>query len=151
MDSLPPESGAAIDRRADQLMWERIRMANATRVLATATLAKKDLRNISELVKYSGVNSLLANLLSRLKRAAAERGKKTELAHFLKVPLVSVSRWLSGKREPGGEMALRILAWVQEVEAKQAESPACARTRAGAKTQSARSTYEKAKSGPKKH
>jgi transcriptional regulator with XRE-family HTH domain len=151
MDSLPPESGATIDRRAEQLMWERIRMANATRVLVMANSEKKDLQNISELVKYSGVNSLLANLLSRLKRATFQRGKKTGLARFLRVPLVSVSRWLSGEREPGGETTLRILAWVQEEEGKQKGSPGRALTRPEPKTQRRKIKDEKPKSGPRRH
>jgi transcriptional regulator with XRE-family HTH domain len=59
----------------------------------------------------------LPGLLVRLKKATEPAGKKTELAKFLseqlatKVPLASVSRWLSGEREPGGEVALQLDAW----------------------------------------
>lgn len=68
--------------------------------------------------KVSSVKTQLPNLLERLKKATAETGKKSELAEFLsratggKVPLASVSRWLSGEREPGGEVALQMDAWV---------------------------------------
>lgn len=65
------------------------------------------------------VKAQLPTLLERLKKATAETGKKSELAEFLKrvkkanVPLASVSRWLSGEREPGGEVALLMLKWVE--------------------------------------
>ncbi len=59
-------------------------------------------------------NTLLPSLLERLKSITAGKGKKSELAAFLKprVPLSSVSRWLSGEREPGGEVLLQLLHWV---------------------------------------
>lgn len=57
----------------------------------------------------------LPSLLERLRKATAQAGKKTELAGALnpKVPLESVSRWLSGSREPSGEVALQLLRWVE--------------------------------------
>jgi transcriptional regulator with XRE-family HTH domain len=70
------------------------------------------------------VKTQLPSLLERLKRATAETGKKSELAEFLarvtgaNVPLASVSRWLSGEREPGGEVALLLLKWVELQEGK---------------------------------
>jgi DNA-binding transcriptional regulator YiaG len=68
--------------------------------------------------KVSSVKAQLPGLLERLKRATAETGKKSELAEFLKAPLASVSRWLSGEREPGGEVALQMLYWVEQQERK---------------------------------
>jgi transcriptional regulator with XRE-family HTH domain len=73
----------------------------------------------TETLSKVGVNVKLQlpELLERLKKATAETGKKSELAEFLKratksnVPLASVSRWLSGEREPGGEIALQMDAW----------------------------------------
>ncbi len=65
------------------------------------------------------VKSQLPNLLEELKKATAEPGKKTALAEFLSkvsgraVPLASVSRWLSGEREPGGEIVLQMQAWLK--------------------------------------
>jgi DNA-binding transcriptional regulator YiaG len=58
----------------------------------------------------------LKNLLANANRLTSEPGKKTELANFLNAPLESVSRWLSGKREPGGETTLRLLRWVEHQE-----------------------------------
>lgn len=57
----------------------------------------------------------LPSLLDRLRKATSAPGKKTELAEALrpKVPLASVSRWLSGEREPGGEATLQLLRWVE--------------------------------------
>lgn len=51
-------------------------------------------------------------LLDELKKATAEPGKKSALAKFLGAPLASVSRWLSGEREPGGEITLRMRYWL---------------------------------------
>lgn len=68
------------------------------------------------------VKHQMPNLLSRLNKATQEAGKMSALAAFLskasgkKVPLASVSRWLSGKREPGGEIALQMLYWVEHPE-----------------------------------
>jgi outer membrane biogenesis lipoprotein LolB len=64
----------------------------------------------------------LPNLLARLNRATSKSGKMSALADYLgkatgqKVPLASVSRWLSGKREPGGEITLKLLQWVEQQE-----------------------------------
>jgi len=62
------------------------------------------------------VKKQLPLLLERLNQATKETGKMSALADYLKVPLASVSRWLSGKREPGGETTLKMLQWVQEQE-----------------------------------
>jgi DNA-binding transcriptional regulator YiaG len=63
--------------------------------------------------KSVGVKSQMPNLLARLDKATKETGKKSALAEFLGVPLASVSRWLSGDREPGGEITLKMLRWVE--------------------------------------
>jgi hypothetical protein len=77
---------------------------------------KKDLTNVSELVNVGSVKAQGPNLLERLKKATQERGKKSALAKFLGVPLVRVSQWLSGDREPGGETTLKMLHWVEQQE-----------------------------------
>jgi|GEM_PF-2520977 len=67
----------------------------------------------------------LPNLLERLNRATEKSGKMSALADFLtkatrtRVPLASVSRWLSGKREPGGEITLLLERWVKSQEERQ--------------------------------
>jgi DNA-binding transcriptional regulator YiaG len=66
--------------------------------------------------KLPSVKSQLNNLLADLNRLTKESGKKTELADYLGAPLASVSRWLSGEREPGGETTLKMLRWVQQQE-----------------------------------
>lgn len=66
--------------------------------------------------KVEGVKSQLPTLLERLKKASEPAGQKTALAKFLGVPLASVSRWLSGEREPGGEITLQLLKWVEQQE-----------------------------------
>jgi len=74
---------------------------------------KQDLTHSETYPKDVAVKAQLPGLLERLKKATAEAGKKTALAEFLKVPLASVSRWLSGEREPGGEVTLQLLKWVE--------------------------------------
>jgi hypothetical protein len=66
--------------------------------------------------KLTPVKSQLKSLLAELNRLTREPGMKTKLADFLGAPLTSVSRWLSGEREPGGETTLQMLRWVQEQE-----------------------------------
>lgn len=67
--------------------------------------------------RVADVKAQLPSLLERLKKATAQKGKKSELAEYLQrvtkenVPLASVSRWLSGEREPGGEVALQMDVW----------------------------------------
>jgi hypothetical protein len=76
--------------------------------------AGKDLTESETAPKHGGdVKAQLPELLERLKKATAQPGKKTALAKFLKAPLASVSRWLSGEREPGGEVTLKLLRWCE--------------------------------------
>lgn len=81
---------------------------------------KKEIKiNLTEAetsVKHSDVKSPLPAFLERIKRAASASGKKSELAKFLDAPLASVSRWLSGEREPGAEITLKMLKWVEQQE-----------------------------------
>ncbi len=78
---------------------------------------KQKLTETETLPSVAEVKSQLPSLLERLKKATAKKGKKSELAEFLQrvtkenVPLASVSRWLSGEREPGGEVALQMDVW----------------------------------------
>ena len=92
--------------------------------------------------KLPPVKSQLDNLLAALNHLTEETGKKTELADFLGAPLASVSRWLSGDREPGGETTLRMLEWVQAEEAKP-RGPRGAETPREPKTQARKHGYEK--------
>jgi transcriptional regulator with XRE-family HTH domain len=83
---------------------------------------KYDLTYASTSLKFADVKTQLPNLRERLNRATKETGKMSALADFLgkatgqRVPLASVSRWLSGKREPGGEVTLQMLRWVEQQE-----------------------------------
>ena len=81
--------------------------------------SKTTLNKLNESVKLSPVNPQLPVLLERLNRATQAHGKKSELASYLGVELASVSQWLSGKREPGGETTLKMLHWVEVQERKQ--------------------------------
>jgi transcriptional regulator with XRE-family HTH domain len=83
-----------------------------------AGLEKKMLTEAATSGKLPSVKSQLDNLLAALNRLTRKSGKKTELARFLGAPLASVSRWLSGEREPGGETTLKMLNWVRQQERK---------------------------------
>jgi len=62
------------------------------------------------------VKAQLPALLKRLNEMTRERGTKTALAKFMGVKLPTVSRWLSGDKEPGGETTLKLLHWVEQQE-----------------------------------
>jgi len=79
---------------------------------------KNNLPKAESDAKDVGVKAHLPQLLERLKRATVASGSKSDLADFLGVPLASVSRWLSGDREPGGEYVLQMLTWVERQERK---------------------------------
>ncbi len=89
---------------------------------AKAAVKKIKLTHPATSDKGLHVKPRLPSLLERLNRATQETGKMSALANFLtratggKVPLASVSRWLSGKREPGGEITLLLQKWVEEQE-----------------------------------
>jgi transcriptional regulator with XRE-family HTH domain len=83
---------------------------------------KTDLTYPATSAKHWKVKPQLPSLLERLNQATKETGKMSALAHFLgkaighRVPLASVSRWLSGKREPGGQITLLMQHWVEQQE-----------------------------------
>lgn len=103
---------------------------------------RKVLTHVAASGKLPPVKSQLKNLRADLARLTAEPGKKTKLADFLGAPLTSVSRWLSGEREPGGETTLQMLRWVQEQERQQNTLGSAINTAKG-KTQVSKSSYEK--------
>lgn len=75
---------------------------------------KMPLTDVSDIDNISPVKSEMANLLGLLKKATSQRGMKSRMAKAFGVPLSTVSQWLSGKREPGGETTLRLLKWVEQ-------------------------------------
>ena len=98
------------------LAVQRLRTVPAVGLIRSAQIEKSSLTNVSESVNYLAVKPKFQGLLDRLKKASAQRGKKSALAKFLGVSLVQVSQWLSGDREPGGETTLQMLHWVEQQE-----------------------------------
>jgi hypothetical protein len=85
----------------------------------------------------------LKALLTRVNRAASERGKKSELAKFLGVPLSRVSNWLSMDRAPNGEVTLLMQQGVA-AQGKNKHAPGRASNTAKGKTRSTNPiVYEK--------
>lgn len=101
-------------------------------------------------VNLSPMKTEMPGLLGRLRKATEARGRKSELAAWLGVPLPTLSVWLSGKQEPGGEATLRLLQWVRAEEAKP-KGAGSAVTPPAPKTQHGKQLNElKKKSGPRK-
>jgi transcriptional regulator with XRE-family HTH domain len=110
----------ALNDYAESVLLAHRRAGVAKRVKVTQR--KLGLTNTATSGISVAVKPQLPRLLADLKQATKEAGKMSELAMFLtratgqKVPLASVSRWLSGKREPGGEIALLMREWVRQQE-----------------------------------
>ena len=102
-----------------RLFWNDAFMALQFLAMGREPREKRVLTQASTCGIVPPVKAQLDNLLAKLNRLTQEPGKKTELAEFLGAPLASVSRWLSGKRDPGGETTLKMLRWVQEQESQQ--------------------------------
>lgn len=71
----------------------------------------KSLSDVGASVNHPDVKSYWKELRQRLNEATQERGKKSELAGWMNLPLASISRWLSGDAVPDGENTLRLQAW----------------------------------------
>jgi transcriptional regulator with XRE-family HTH domain len=61
----------------------------------------------------------LATLRHTLKSFTSGYGEKAKLARWLKVPGSSVSAWIAGTKEPGGETTLKLLTWIEKQKEKQ--------------------------------
>ncbi|HOX59000.1 MAG TPA: helix-turn-helix transcriptional regulator [Candidatus Paceibacterota bacterium] len=92
----------------------------------------------------------MRQLRARLFKVTAVRGQKAALAKWLGVSLSSISTWLAGKREPGGETALRLLHWVEQQEAQRKQSPGSVSPLPGPKTQVRKSYEKRTKPSPQK-
>jgi transcriptional regulator with XRE-family HTH domain len=77
---------------------------------------KLGLTNKVKTLTKETVQPVLPKLIQRLKRATEARGSKSELAQWLGVHRQSITDWLSGKQEPGGEITLKLLHWVEQQE-----------------------------------
>ena len=114
-DKYAEKSDVKIAVRTSALIWGEMREEIRKRLLHK-TPENKNLTNAATSDLLAEVKPQLPNLRERLKRATSESGKMSALADFLKVPLASVSRWVAGKREPGGEITLKMLRWVEQQE-----------------------------------
>ena len=100
---------------------------------------------LRELVLKDMVSEMtLATLRLNLKSVTAGYGGKAKLARFLGVPGSSVSAWIAGTKEPGGETTLKLLNWVEQQKAQQ-KSPGSVLPPPERKAQSTKVSYEKRK------
>jgi transcriptional regulator with XRE-family HTH domain len=116
LDALPKETDEVISARMDALMWDEMRRDLHSRLSKEISLQKDGLTNVALSGNNQDVKAKLPGLLKRLNEATCERGAKAALAKFMGVKLPTVSRWLSGTKEPGGENTLRLLHWVEQQE-----------------------------------
>jgi transcriptional regulator with XRE-family HTH domain len=93
----------------------------------------------------------LPELISRLRKATAERGMKAKLARAMGVLPPRISEWLAKKnsKEPSGQTTLRLLQFVldRESQLKNSGSVSAPPER---KTRSTQISYEKRKPSPPK-
>ena len=122
--------------------WPPPTLGPASPIQAASEDENKVLTETESSAKLPPVKLQLKNLRTELNRLTEESGKKTELAGFLGAPLASVSRWLSGEREPGGETTLKMLRWVQEQES-QPNAPGSATNATKGKATRRKVVYEK--------
>ncbi len=80
------------------------------------TSEKKALTELTEHRNTADMKLTLLSLLDRVRSATQGHGKKAELAAHLGVPQTRVSEWLHGKNQPGGEITLKLLQWVESQE-----------------------------------
>ena len=116
LEALPRDSRELIDARMDGMEWVEMRSKVIASLPTGEGWNKNNLTDAESLDNNSDVKSPLPAFLERIKKASSATGKKSELAKFLGAPLASVSRWLSGEREPGGEITLKMLKWVEQQE-----------------------------------
>jgi len=79
---------------------------------------EKGLTPVTDSGNSPAVLNEIKKLRARLNRVCEPRGsgKQKELAAFLGVSMPRISEWLAGRREPSGETALRMFAWVEDQE-----------------------------------
>jgi transcriptional regulator with XRE-family HTH domain len=63
--------------------------------------------------KTPDVKPKLPSLLRKVASLCQQPGQRSRLAEYLGVPLPRVSEWLNEVHEPGGEVVLRMQAWVE--------------------------------------
>src|SRR5437879_464999 len=86
----------------------------------------------------------LGRLIAEVREATAKRGKKSELARFLKVPPQRINDWLTDGnwQSPNAEALLGLQEWIK-VETANQKRPGGATNTARAKTRKDKSSYEK--------
>jgi transcriptional regulator with XRE-family HTH domain len=115
---LNEDSQAQVETREALDRWDKARTANSAPIMLEIKVENNMLTHSATSLKEKPVRDQLPGLLERLRKVAERRGAMSALAKTLGVPLASVSRWLSGEREPGGEITLKLLHWVEEQEDK---------------------------------
>jgi transcriptional regulator with XRE-family HTH domain len=113
--------------------------------------AATSLTDVHKSGQSTEVQRSLPALIERAKRATGARGGQAQLARALQVNRQSVSAWLAGETEPGGEMTLQLLSWVEQQEAQTKEiGSSSGETPPEPETQVRKSKHENQNPGPKK-
>lgn len=89
--------------------------------------------------------------MRRLEKVTAQPGvTKTALAAAIGIGATQIWKYLNGKSQPSGEVALLMLKWVEDMEREIKKSPGGAETPPRPKTRSKKSSHEKPRSNPRK-
>ena len=104
--------------------------------------------SLEKMLVVKNSTSEIAKLRTRLSVVLSAPGAFDALVSFLEVKKHHLQRWLSGPTEPGGETTLRLLEWVNAVEASHKEAAAAQLTQRRQKTQARKSANEKQDSDP---
>jgi transcriptional regulator with XRE-family HTH domain len=95
--------------------WHRDRLGIGCE-LPGAGSETNELTQGSVIRKFEGVKNEMQNLIGMIRQLTAAPGSKAKLAQFLGVPQARVSEWLAGRYQPGGQITLRLLRWVEQAE-----------------------------------
>jgi transcriptional regulator with XRE-family HTH domain len=116
--SLPADPPSETDKRAEAITWARIRDANAKKLLSARSHKKESVDTFTDSRKSADMKSELKGILAKVAAFTKAKGAKGKLAKTIGVPQSRLSEWLAGKHEPSGDIALKLLRWVERQEAK---------------------------------
>jgi DNA-binding transcriptional regulator YiaG len=109
---------ASHKRRIDQLRGEASTQPAAASLANEKESEEKGLTDTYGARKQVDMKSELPGLLKRVALLTKPKGMKTELAKTLGVPQSRISEWLKDRGSPTADVALKLLRWVEQREAK---------------------------------
>lgn len=135
--------------QAQALLREADRLAEQVAISEELRDEKKHLAKVA-LERNIPSMTEMQDVITRLRKAAQQRGKKAELSIHLGVAKARVSEWLRKEKPvmPSGETTLKLLRWVQEQESQPNTLGSATNTTKGKTQVRSSKAYEKTKSSP---